>query len=42
MSKSFASLLLSRRSVIVGTSILHFHAPKRDAEQNELWLVALR
>lgn len=27
-----ASLLLSRRSVIVST--LHFHAPKCDAEQN--------
>ncbi len=26
-------------SVIVGTLTLHFHAPKLDSEQNELWLL---
>ncbi len=31
------NLLVARRSVIVGTSTLHFHVPK----QNQLWLVGL-
>ncbi len=26
-------------SVIVGTLTLHFHAPKLDSEQNELWFL---
>jgi len=34
-------LLVVCWSVIVGTSTLNFHAPKHDAEQNELCLVAL-